>query len=179
MNWAEPSTEKPSSRAISWPARKVTKPRGMMWKSSALTLTQPMYSSIVEGAITINGASRDELLAQREQIEALQEAHEMRILQGCELNIGVDGSIDYDPGFLAGLDWGVASVHSGFDLDAAEQTRRVVTAIENPAVNGVNQAPVNTQAGNPVAGARHERVIRRSVERICSLPVIGAIPRLP
>jgi DNA polymerase (family 10) len=86
--------------------------------------------------LTINGASRDEMLAQREQITRLREVHApMEILHGVELNIGPDGGIDYDAGFLEGFDWGVAAVHSHFDLDPARQTDRIVTAMRNPAVN--------------------------------------------
>lgn len=86
--------------------------------------------------LTINGASRQQLRAQRAQIARLQERYPgMRILQGCELNIAPDGSIDYDPEFLEELDWGVASVHTAFDLDQAAQTARVITAMENPAVD--------------------------------------------
>jgi cobyrinic acid a,c-diamide synthase len=32
---------------------------------------------------------------------------------------------------------------------------------------------------NRVAGARHEKVLRESMEGICGLPVVGAIPKLP
>ncbi len=32
---------------------------------------------------------------------------------------------------------------------------------------------------NRVAGARHESVLRQSIEGICGIPVLGAIPRLP
>jgi len=59
----------------------------------------------------------------------------MTILHGCELNIAKDGTVDYDPEFLAGFDLLVASVHSYFRLSAEEQTKRLITAIENPLVN--------------------------------------------
>jgi DNA polymerase (family 10) len=86
--------------------------------------------------LTINGATREELMAQRRNIDALRSEHpDLAVLQGAELNIAVDGSVDYDPGFLAGLDWGVASVHSHFELDRRGQTERVVEAMRNPAVN--------------------------------------------
>jgi cobyrinic acid a,c-diamide synthase len=32
---------------------------------------------------------------------------------------------------------------------------------------------------NQVAGARHERILRRSIEHYCGLPVLGAVPKLP
>jgi DNA polymerase (family X) len=61
----------------------------------------------------------------------------MTLLHGVELNIGRAGSVDYDPEFLAGFDWAVAGVHSHFDLAARDQTRRLVTAMRNPAVRAI------------------------------------------
>jgi DNA polymerase (family 10) len=43
--------------------------------------------------------------------------------------------VDWDEDFLAGFDVCVASVHSHFDLPRAAQTRRLITACENPRVN--------------------------------------------
>ena len=86
----------------------------------------------------INGASREQMLAQRRRIADLQEDYPgMRILHGAELNIAPDGSLDYDRDFLMGYNWCVASVHSYFDLPAAEQTERLAAAIRHPAVNAV------------------------------------------
>ena len=59
----------------------------------------------------------------------------MRLLHGTELNIDPEGDVDWDDGFLAGFDLTVASVHSHFTLPAAEQTARVIRAIEHPYVN--------------------------------------------
>lgn len=98
------------------------------------------YIAVTDHAenLAINGASREEMLAQRRRIAALQEDYPgMRILHGAELNIAPDGSLDYDRDFLMGYDWCVASVHSYFDLPAAEQTERLAAAIRHPAVNAV------------------------------------------
>lgn len=98
------------------------------------------YIAITDHAenLAINGASREEMLAQRLRIAALQEDYPgMRILHGAELNIAPDGSLDYDRDFLMGYDWCMASVHSYFDLPAAEQTERLAAAIRHPAVNAV------------------------------------------
>jgi DNA polymerase (family 10) len=98
------------------------------------------YLAITDHGInlTINGVTSDEMLRQREEIASLQEQHPgIRILHGCELNIGVDGSVDYDPEFLEGFDWCVASVHDHFDRPADEQTARLITAMQNPAVNAI------------------------------------------
>ncbi|MGI9643473.1 MAG: DNA polymerase/3'-5' exonuclease PolX [Acidimicrobiia bacterium] len=86
--------------------------------------------------LVINGLSREEVLEERAEIEAQrQRLPDLTILHGAELNIGPDGGIDYDPEFLAGFDFGVASIHSHFGLPEAQQTERLLSAIANPAVN--------------------------------------------
>ena len=57
------------------------------------------------------------------------------VLSGSEVNIGKDGSLDIDDTTLAKLDCVGASVHSYFSLPAAEQTKRIITAMENPNVD--------------------------------------------
>ena len=96
------------------------------------------YVAITDHAenLTINGLSRDEVIAEADAIAAQRERHPgLEILHGVELNIAPDGSIDYDPDFLMTFDFGVASIHSHFDLPPAEQTERLLAAIANPAVN--------------------------------------------
>ena len=58
-----------------------------------------------------------------------------RLLAGSEVNIGLDGSLDYPEDLLAALDWVVASVHTSFSVSEKEMTGRVVAAIENPHVD--------------------------------------------
>jgi len=88
--------------------------------------------------LAINGVAREGMLAQRSRLRALQEQYPgTTLLHGVELNIGPDGSVDYDPEFLAGFDWAVAGVHSHFDLDREAQTRRLVVAMRNPAVRAI------------------------------------------
>jgi DNA polymerase (family X) len=58
-----------------------------------------------------------------------------RLLAGSEVNIGLDGSLDYSEDVLAALDWVVASVHTSFSVSEKEMTARVLAAIENPYVD--------------------------------------------
>jgi DNA polymerase (family 10) len=60
---------------------------------------------------------------------------DFRLLAGSEINIGLDGSLDYPDDLVAALDWVVASVHTSFSVSEAQMTERVVTAIENPNVD--------------------------------------------
>jgi DNA polymerase (family 10) len=70
------------------------------------------------------------------EIAEIQERHpEIRLLRSQEVDILADGSLDQDDDILEELDLVVISVHSRFDLSAAEQTRRILTALEHPQVD--------------------------------------------
>ena len=91
----------------------------------------------------------EKMLAQREQVRALDTG--LELLHGTELNIGPDGSVDWDAAGLggqglAGFDICVASVHSHFEQSRAEMTRRFVTACENPHVNVIGH-PLTRRIG--------------------------------
>lgn len=58
-----------------------------------------------------------------------------RLLAGSEINIGLDGGLDYPDDLVSALDWVVASVHTSFSISPAAMTERVLTAIENPHVD--------------------------------------------
>lgn len=58
-----------------------------------------------------------------------------RLLAGSEINIGLDGALDYPDDVVEALDWVVASVHTSFAISAEEMTARVLAAIENPLVD--------------------------------------------
>jgi len=59
------------------------------------------------------------------------------LLDGVEVDIRADGSLDLPDDVLAGLDVVIASVHSSFLQEKAQMTRRVIGAIENPNVDMV------------------------------------------
>lgn len=88
--------------------------------------------------LVINGSNREEMLAHRDAIRALQEEYpDMALLYGCELNIGPNGGLDYDADFRSGFDYTVASVHSHFDAPTTQQTARLVKAISDPSVDSI------------------------------------------
>ena len=95
-------------------------------------------------AITDHSASHgfgDHVTAERlwERIEEVRAWNEgkrgFRLLAGSEINIGLDGSLDYPDDLVAALDWVVASVHTSFSISEKEMTERVLAAIENPDVD--------------------------------------------
>jgi DNA polymerase (family 10) len=80
----------------------------------------------------------DRLRERIEEVRAWNEANggrRFRLLVGSEINIGLDGSLDYPDDLVAELDWVVASVHTSFNIAEKDMTARVVTAIENPDVD--------------------------------------------
>jgi DNA polymerase (family X) len=86
----------------------------------------------------------EKVLAQRAELEAIKTS--MTLLHGSELNIAPDGSVDWDEDFLSGFDMCVASVHSHFDQDKKEMTRRFIAACENPRVNVIGH-PLTRKIG--------------------------------
>ena len=95
-------------------------------------------------AITDHSASHgfgDHVTEERlwQRIEEVREWNKgkrgFRLLSGSEINIGLDGTLDYPDDLVAALDWVVASVHTSFSISEAAMTERVLTAIENPRVN--------------------------------------------
>ena len=129
--------------------------------------------------LRINGASREQMLAQRKRLAALAERYQpMTILHGCELNIGRTGEVDYDQDFLEGFDWCVASVHSLFDLDRAEQTERVITAMQNGAVNAIGHLTGRQIGSRPGIELDIDAVIEAAVETGTALEINCHLRRL-
>jgi DNA polymerase (family 10) len=79
-----------------------------------------------------------ERLAERiQEVRSFDPGRGFRLLAGSEVNILPDGSLDYEDGLLAELDWVVASVHTSFKISERAMTERVVTAMEHPLVDCV------------------------------------------
>ena len=74
---------------------------------------------------------------QREEINEVQTelGDRLRLLQGAEVEIHADGSLDYPDDILAGLDVVVASIHSGLRQPRETITARLVKAMHNPNVD--------------------------------------------
>jgi len=83
------------------------------------------------------GLSTDELLAQREEIDRVQAdlGETILLLQGSEVEILADGSLDFPDEALAQLDIVIASLHSSLRQPRAQVTQRLINAIRNPHVD--------------------------------------------
>ncbi len=82
--------------------------------------------------------SSERLWQRIEEVRAWNEEHatrSFRLLVGSEINIGLEGELDYPDDLVAALDWVVASVHTSFNVSEKQMTERVLGAIENPNVD--------------------------------------------
>ncbi|HEX9036360.1 MAG TPA: DNA polymerase/3'-5' exonuclease PolX [Ktedonobacterales bacterium] len=125
--------------------------RGMLhvhsdWSDGGATIHEMVEATLAMGmsylgmcdhsqvAAYANGLTPDRVKRQHDEIDRLnlEYAGRLRILKGTECDILKDGALDYDDATLATFDFVVASIHSNFNLPPAEQTQRLIRAIENP-----------------------------------------------
>jgi DNA polymerase (family 10) len=139
------------------------------------------YLAITDHAenLVMNGISREQLAAQRSQIEALRGRYpDLTLLQGSELNIDRDGRVDYDEAFRRTLDWCVAGVHSHFDLDRAQQTRRILATMEDPTVHAIAHLTGRRIGSRAGIDLDVDAVLQKAVETGTAIEINAALPRL-
>ncbi|MCY3562341.1 MAG: PHP domain-containing protein, partial [bacterium] len=129
--------------------------------------------------LAINGLSRSEMETHRREIARLGERYpEIELLFGCELNIGLDGDLDYDADYRLGFDWCVASVHSHYDLAPRRQTERLLRAIADPAVSAIGHLTGRMLGRRPGIELELDPVLDEMAARRVALEVNGALDRL-
>jgi len=83
------------------------------------------------------GMSPDQVRQQRQEIEQVNKRMkgDFRVLQGVEVEIRADGTLDYDDDVLAELDFVVGSLHTGLRQGREKTTQRMLAAIRNPHID--------------------------------------------
>jgi DNA polymerase (family 10) len=95
-----------------------------------------VISDHTHGLGVANGLDADRLSQQRAEIEELnQHLSGLRLLQGAEVEIRGDGTLDHPDEVLRQLEVVIASVHTGLRQDKDTITNRVVRAMRNPHVD--------------------------------------------
>ena len=85
-----------------------------------------------------NGLSPERLIGKIEAVrEADQKYGEIHLLNGSEVDILKDGTLDYEDSLLAELDFVVASVHTSFNVGEKAMTERIIRAMNNPYVRTI------------------------------------------
>ncbi len=82
-----------------------------------------------------SGLSADDIKRQHFEIdEIISRENDFTILKGAELNIDINGELDFDDSFLENFDYVIGSIHSAFSRSREEQTLRMLKAMEHPKV---------------------------------------------
>ena len=96
------------------------------------------YVAITDHSPSASGLSIERLYEKKEELNSVRKKVKgIRILIGSEVDILSDGSLDYPDSVLKDLDVVIAAVHSGFKMERAKMTKRIVNAIKNPFVHFV------------------------------------------
>ena len=89
-----------------------------------------------QSSVIANGLSPDRLRKHIENIRKANERHAgITVLAGSEVDILIDGSLDYEDDLLAQLDIVVASPHASLRQEPAVATKRLLRAIRHPLVH--------------------------------------------
>ena len=103
----------------------------------------------------VNGLGPERLAAQRRQIDAAnREVEGITILQGIEVDILEDGSLDLPDETLAALDLVIASPHLKLRMERTAMTERMLRAVQHPHVDVVGH-PTGRRPGSR-AGADYD-----------------------
>jgi DNA polymerase (family 10) len=125
------------------------------------------------------GLDPEQVRAQRAEIDALNAGwDDFHLLQGCELEIKADGSLDFDDEVLAGLDLVVASVHTSLRQDADQITGRVLNALANPYVDVIGHPSGRLLGQREGSAVDLEAVIRAAAASGTALEVNSIPARL-
>ncbi|MGN6506739.1 MAG: DNA polymerase/3'-5' exonuclease PolX [Tepidisphaeraceae bacterium] len=129
--------------------------------------------------VVANGLSIERLLKHVTAIRSVNEKMSgITLLAGCEVDILVDGSLDYDEEILKELDFVIASPHVSLKQDAAKATDRLLRAIDAKYVNIIGHPTgrlINSRAGLPL---EIEKIVRRAADAGVALEINAGWPRL-
>ncbi|HEY2665726.1 MAG TPA: DNA polymerase/3'-5' exonuclease PolX [Actinomycetota bacterium] len=126
----------------------------------------------------VRNLSLEDIDRQRAEVRALNEelAGRIVVLHGLEANIGMDGELDYPDEVLAGFDVVVASLHHQLRGEREAMTRRVLRAIEHPAVHILGHPTGRMLPRRPASDLDMEAVCRAALAHGVALE-INANPR--
>jgi DNA polymerase (family 10) len=127
----------------------------------------------------VHGLDSRRLLQQMDQIDALNATLKgFRVLKGIEVDILEDGGLDLPDEVLGRLDLVVGAVHSKFHLTRAQQTRRVLKAMDHPHFSILAHPTGRLIAEREPYDIDMARVIRHARDRGCFLELNAHPERL-
>jgi DNA polymerase (family 10) len=162
------------------------------WSDGTLSIREMAGAAIQRGkkilAITdhsgslgvAGGLSIEDLKEQRLEINQLQKefGDKIRLLQGTEVEIRSDGTLDYPDDVLASLDLVIASLHSSLRQPREKVTERLVKAIRNPHVDIIGHPTGRLLPDREGADLDMEVVFGEAVENHVALEINAHPSRL-
>ena len=126
------------------------------------------------------GLSIERLREQRKEIDQVQEqlGKRIRLLQGAEVEIMADGSLDYPDEVLRELDVVIASLHSGLRQPRKQVTQRLLNAIRNPHVDIIGHPTGRMIPNREGADLDMEQVLQAAAESGVALEINAHPARL-
>jgi DNA polymerase (family X) len=122
-----------------------------------------------------NDVSARQLKRRIEEVRAWNESAPggFRLLAGSEVNIGLDGSLDYPDRLLAELDWVMASVHTSFAIGEKAMSDRVIAAMEHPLVDCIGHLTGRLLLRREPYGVDIERIVDAAVRTGTMMEING------
>jgi DNA polymerase (family 10) len=127
-------------------------------------------------ALSINGLTAAQFEDRRVALARLASELDITLLDGAELNIGLDGELDYDDDVLAKFDFCVASVHTALGRDADAQTARIIRAMRHPSVHAIGHLTGRKLGKRPGFAVHLDQILEAALETGTALEV-NASPR--
>ena len=125
-----------------------------------------------QAAAYAGGLKSDDLLRQADEVDAVNERLDgIRVLKGIEADILADGRVDFEERVLERLDFVIASVHSRFNMTAAEMTSRLLTAMDNPHLTIIGHPTGRLLLSRDPYGLDLDLVIEKAAERGVALEI--------
>lgn len=129
--------------------------------------------------VIANGLSAEKLLAHVKEIRKIgSKLKKLKLLAGAEVDILVDGRLDYEDAILKELDFVVASPHVSLKQESDKATDRILRAIDNRYVTFIGHPTgrlINSRAGLPLD---FSRVYKAAADSGTALEINAGYPRL-
>jgi DNA polymerase (family X) len=126
-----------------------------------------------------HGLDPERLREQRREIERISPSlGGITLLNGIEVDILDDGSLDLPDDALSELDWVVASVHYKLEQTPAQMTRRLIKAIRNPNVDVIGHPSGRLLGHREPSRFDLTEILRVAREENCGLEIDSQPDRL-
>jgi DNA polymerase (family X) len=122
-----------------------------------------------------NDVSARQLAKRIDEVRAWNESapRGFRLLAGSEVNIGLDGSLDYPDDLLAELDWVIGSVHTSFSIGEKAMTERVIAAMDHPLLDCIGHLTGRLLLRREPYGVDIERIVEAAVRTGTMMEING------